>query len=253
MPAGLSKSGLLGTCDVVAADMAAQMCCRVAAGAGRVLEVGQGRGTKSLFLASLASQLGGGAHIVGCELVASKARLSAARMESAGLSDVVSCVEFDGTRLADEDDLPEALRCQFDSVLVDAPCSGTGTMRRHPETAWALEQAIVDPENVDSLPSLQLRLLRAAASRVAVGGSLVYATCSVLPEENSCVVERFLASEEGHGFVRGDILTAPAVAALDEGSRAPFERNLNERGEFQSTPIHDAFDGHFFARLIRES
>lgn len=253
MPAGLSKSGLLGTCDVVAADMAAQMCCRVAAGAGRVLEVGQGRGTKSLFLASLASQLGGGAHIVGCELVASKARLSAARMESAGISDVVSCVEFDGTRLADEDDLPEALRGQFDSVLVDAPCSGTGTMRRHPETAWALEQAIVDPENVDSLPSLQLRLLRAAASRVAVGGSLVYATCSVLPEENSCVVERFLASEEGRGFVRGDILTAPAVAALDERSRAPFERNLNERGEFQSTPIHDAFDGHFFARLIRES
>lgn len=252
-PAGLSRSGLLGTCDVVAADMAAQMCCRVAAGTGRVLEVGQGRGTKSLLLASLASQLGGGARIVGCELVASKARLSAARMESAGLSDVVSCVEFDGTRLADEDNLPEELRGQFDSVLVDAPCSGTGTMRRHPETAWALDQEIIEPGNDDSLPSLQLGLLRAAASRVAPGGSLVYATCSVLSEENSCVVERFLASEEGRGFVRGDILAAPAVAALDEGSRVPFERNLNERGEFQSTPIHDAFDGHFFARLIRES
>ena len=66
-------------------------------------------------------------------------------------------------------------------------------------------------------------------------------------------MERFLASEEGRGFVRGDILAAPAVAALDEGSRAPFERNLNERGEFQSTPMRDAFDGHFFARLIRES
>lgn len=252
-PAGLSRSGLLGTCDVVAADMAAQMCCRVAAGTGRVLEVGQGRGTKSLLLASLASQLGGEARIVGCELVASKARLSAARMESAGLSDVVSCVEFDGTRLADEDELPEELRGQFDSVLVDAPCSGTGTMRRHPETAWALDQEIVEPGNDDSLPNLQLGLLRAAASRVAPGGSLVYATCSVLPEENSCVVDRFLASEEGRGFVRGDILVAPAVAALDEGSRVPFERNLNERGEFQSTPVAGAFDGHFFARLIRES
>lgn len=253
MPAGLSKSGLLGTCDVVAADMAAQMCCRVAAGAGRVLEVGQGRGTKSLLLASLASQLGGGAHIVGCELVASKARLSAARMESAGLSDVVSCVEFDGTRLADKDNLPEELRGQFDSVLVDAPCSGTGTMRRHPETAWALDQEIIEPGNDDSLPSLQLGLLRAAASRVVPGGSLVYATCSVLPEENSGVVERFLASDEGRGFVRGRIVDAPAVEALADEARALFENNLNELGEFQSTPVAGGFDGHFFARLIRES
>ena len=251
-PAGLSRSGLLGTCDVVAADMAAQMCCRVAAGTGRVLEVGQGRGTKSLLLASLASQLGGEARIVGCELVASKARLSAARMESAGLSDAVSCIEFDGTRLADEDGLPEELRGQFDSVLVDAPCSGTGTMRRHPETAWALDQAIVEPGNDDSLPSLQLRLLRAAASRVAPGGSLVYATCSVLSEENSDVVARFLASDEGHGFVRGRIVDAPAVEALADEARALFENNLNELGEFQSTPVAGGFDGHFFARLIRE-
>ena len=253
MPAGLSGSGLLGTCDVVAADMAAQMCCRVAAGTGRVLEVGQGRGTKSLLLANLASQLGGGARIVGCELVASKARLSAARMESADLSDIVSCVEFDGTRLADEDDLPEALRGQFDSVLVDAPCSGTGTMRRHPETAWALDQAIVEPGNDCSLPSLQLRLLRAAASRVAPGGSLVYATCSILSEENSGVVARFLASNEGRGFVRGRIVDAPAVKALSDEARALFENNLNELGEFQSTPVAGGFDGHFFVRLVREA
>lgn len=253
MPAGLSGSGLLGTCDVVAADMAAQMCCRVAAGTGRVLEVGQGRGTKSLLLANLASQLGGGARIVGCELVASKARLSAARMESADLSDIVSCVEFDGTRLADEDDLPEALRGQFDSVLVDAPCSGTGTMRRHPETAWALDQAIVEPGNDCSLPSLQLRLLRAAASRVAPGGSLVYATCSILSEENSGVVARFLASNEGRGFDRGRIVDAPAVKALSDEARALFENNLNELGEFQSTPVAGGFDGHFFVRLVREA
>ena len=253
MPAGLSGSGLLGTCDVVAADMAAQMCCRVAAGTGRVLEVGQGRGTKSLLLANLASQLGGGARIVGCELVASKARLSAARMESADLSDIVSCVEFDGTRLADEDDLPEALRGQFDSVLVDAPCSGTGTMRRHPETAWALDQAIVEPGNDCSLPSLQLRLLRAAASRVAPGGSLVYATCSILSEENSGVVARFLASNEGRGFDRGRIVDAPAVKALSDEARALFENNLNELGEFQSTPVAGGFDGNFFVWLVREA
>ncbi len=249
--AGLARSGLVANCDVAVADLAAQLACRVAAASGRVLEVGQGRGTKSLMLARLGHELGGEPAVVGCELVSSKVRLSASRMEQAGLSEVVSCVEFDGTRLACEAELPAELAGAFDSVLVDAPCSGTGTMRRHPETAWALEEELVG-SGEEGLPALQLRLLSAAASRVAVGGQLVYATCSVLATENAEVVDAFLASEAGRGFERASLLEAPAVAAC-ETAKPLVGANLTPAGDFQSAPRASSFDGHFFARLVRKA
>ena len=69
---------------------------------------------------------------------------------------------------------------RFDTVFVDAPCSGTGTMRRHGEIPWRLT-----PQECDrDLPKLQLAMLRAAADRVAPHGELIYATCSVLRAEN---------------------------------------------------------------------
>ncbi len=249
--AGLARSGLVSNCDVVVADLAAQLACRVAAASGRVLEVGQGRGTKSLMLARLGRELGGEPAVVGCELVSSKVRMSASRMEQAGLSESVSCVEFDGTRLACEEDLPAELASAFDSVLVDAPCSGTGTMRRHPEAAWALEEELVG-SGEEGLPALQLRLLSAAAGRVAVGGQLVYATCSVLGTENAEVVEAFLGSDAGRGFERASLLEAPAVQRC-ETAKSLVEANLTPAGDFQSSPRAGSFDGHFFARLVRKA
>lgn len=248
--AGLARSGLVASCDVVVADLAAQLACRATAAPGRVLEVGQGRGTKSLILARLMREMGAEPEVVGCELVGSKARLSTKRMEEAELAANVRCVEFDGTKLADEDALPEPLAGLFDSVIVDAPCSGTGTMRRHPETAWALGERIVDPAAEDGLPALQLSLLTAAASRVAPGGSLVYATCSVLPEENSQVVEAFLASESGAAFERANLREAPAVAA-NESAAELIRANVTPAGDFQSAPTRAGFDGHYFTRLVR--
>ncbi len=248
--AGLARSGFVANCDVVVADLAAQLACRVAAASGRVLEVGQGRGTKSLMLARLGRELGGEPAVVGCELVSSKVRMSASRMEQAGLSESVSCVEFDGTRLACEEDLPAELASAFDSVLVDAPCSGTGTMRRHPEAAWALEEELVG-SGEEGLPALQLRLLSAAAGRVAVGGQLVYATCSVLGTENAEVVEAFLGSDAGRGFERASLLEAPAVQRC-ETAKSLVEANLTPAGDFQSSPHAGSFDGHFFARLVRK-
>lgn len=249
--AQLARSGLVANCDVAVADLAAQLACSVAAGKGRVLEVGQGRGTKSLLLARLACELGGEPDVTGCELVASKVRLSAKRMEQAGLEGCVRCVEFDGTKLACEAELPEALAGQFESVLVDAPCSGTGTMRRHPETAWALEEALCGPGE-EGLPALQLSLLEAASARVMPGGQLVYATCSVLAAENAEVVDAFLASEAGRAFGRASLLEAPAVAS-SESAAALVEANLTPAGDFQSVPSANGFDGHFFARLVRKA
>ena len=245
----LARSGLVASCDVAVADLAAQLACRAAAAAGRVLEVGQGRGTKSLMLARLARELGCEPSVTGCELVASKVSLSAKRMEQAGLAGCVSCVEFDGTKLSCEDELPEKLAGQFESVLVDAPCSGTGTMRRHPETAWALDEVLCG-HGEHGLPALQLGLLEAAAGRVAPGGQLVYATCSVLAAENAEVVDAFLASEAGQGFERASLLEAPAIANC-ESAAAIVGANLTPAGDFQSSPVQAGFDGHFFARLVR--
>lgn len=247
----LARSGLVASCDVAVADLAAQLACRAAASKGRVLEVGQGRGTKSLMLARLARELGCEADVTGCELVTSKVDLSAKRMEQAGLAGCVSCVEFDGTKLGCEGELPEELAGQFDSVLVDAPCSGTGTMRRHPETAWALDEVLCG-QGEHGLPALQLRLLTAASGRVALGGQLVYATCSVLCAENAEVVEAFLASEAGQGFERASLLEAPAIASC-ESAAAIVEANLTPAGDFQSSPVQASFDGHFFARLVRKA
>jgi len=75
----------------------------------------------------------------------------------------------------------------FDRVLVDAPCSGTGTLRHNPEIRWRLK-----PDDIERLASQQLQLLLNASNVVKVGGRLVYSTCSVEKEENELVVAEFL-------------------------------------------------------------
>ncbi|MDE2962776.1 MAG: 16S rRNA (cytosine(967)-C(5))-methyltransferase RsmB [Acidobacteriota bacterium] len=94
-------------------------------------------------------------------------------------------VVADGTR-------PLPLSVRFDKILVDAVCSGTGTLRRNPEIRWRLRA-----EDLTRLAGLQLKLLDNAADLLKPGGTLVYATCSLEPEENEQVVERFLASRPG--------------------------------------------------------
>lgn len=83
----------------------------------------------------------------------------------------------------------------FDYALVDAPCSGAGIIRKHPEIRWRLK-----PDDYELLPALQLRILKAVASKVTPGGKLVYSTCSIDPAENTEVVQSFIQSEEGKGF-----------------------------------------------------
>ena len=85
---------------------------------------------------------------------------------------------------------PEAY---FDSVLVDAPCSGTGTLRRNPEIRWR-----ISPRDIKDLAERQKQLLFHAALVVKPGGRLVYSTCSVEPDENEDVVQTFL--ENNHNF-----------------------------------------------------
>lgn len=121
------------------------------------------------------------------------------------------------------------------AVLVDAPCTATGTMARHPDARWRLT-----PRSVPRAAERQRTLLAAAATLVRPGGLLVYATCSLEPEENRDVVNAFLARHP-------DFSRAPAgVAAV-----APAPALLTADGDFQSLPQRHGMDGAYAARLMR--
>ena len=84
-----------------------------------------------------------------------------------------------------------AFNRKFDRILIDAPCSGTGTWRRNPEQKWKLTQV-----EIDRLHEIQLGLLHQAAPLLKAGGKLIYATCSVLKVENEDVIAKFLNENE---------------------------------------------------------
>ncbi len=128
---------------------------------------------------------------------------------------------------------PPALRQTFPAVLVDAPCSGTGTLRRHPEIRWRLA-----PGAPGQLADNQLKILQGSARLVAPGGVLVYSVCSLEAEEGPQVVQRFLA---GSGFRLDN--AAPFLP--------PGLENLSEPdGTVHSLPHRDGCDGFFAARLV---
>jgi 16S rRNA (cytosine967-C5)-methyltransferase len=82
-----------------------------------------------------------------------------------------------------------------DRVLIDAPCTGLGVLRRNPDTKWKLQ-----PDFLEKITKTQQEILRNYSKIVKEGGKMVYATCSILPQENADQVKSFLASEEGKDF-----------------------------------------------------
>ena len=211
-PSRLAPSGLVERVEVIPCDLAAQevaLACAPAPGE-RVLEVGQGRGTKTLLLQNAAIAAGGPCEITAVEVFPRKSKLAARRMEAAGLAEHVRCVCADGRALPDD-------LGTFDLVFLDAPCTGTGTLSRHPEIAWSLE-----PSAPAELSALQAELLASAAAHVAPGGRLVYATCSVLAEENDAVIAAFLASPSGTGFE----LVRSCLTEVPGGSDTHFHAHL---------------------------
>ena len=125
----------------------------------------------------------------------------------------------------------------FDAVLLDAPCTATGTFRRHPDVLWATR-----PADIAKLAELQAQLLAAAADRVRPGGRLVYCVCSLEPEEGEAQIRQFLRA-------RPDFRIDPP--APGEGG-AP-EASLTPEGVLRILPHHRAggTDGFFVARLAR--
>jgi 16S rRNA (cytosine967-C5)-methyltransferase len=154
---------------------------------GRVVDACAGAGGKTLGLAALR---GGQGRILALDPNGKKLEELRRRARRAGLSNVAAR-ELRGPSLPDE-----ARLGAWDRVLVDAPCSGLGTLRRNPEARWRLQ-----PAAVDGFPSQQLSLLVTYAPLVAVGGRLIYATCTVLRSENDQVIERFLAERPDFALV----------------------------------------------------
>ena len=123
-------------------------------------------------------------------------------------------------------------RGAFDAILIDAPCSGLGTMRRNPEIKWRVSE-----ERLVKFQSLQLEILESASESVAPGGRLLYSTCSTEPEENEQVVSRFLAARPAF-----DLLTPASPPGL-----GPF---VDGRGIVRTFPGTRLWDG-FFAALFK--
>ena len=121
----------------------------------------------------------------------------------------------------------------FDTVFVDAPCSGLGTLRRHPEIRWRLKRG-----TIAEMAELDGRLLASAAAHVAPGGLLAYATCTITHEENADTVQKFLASEVGAGF------TLVPYQNPELGIEAPF---------FSTALVPDGPDAHFLALMRKQA
>jgi 16S rRNA (cytosine967-C5)-methyltransferase len=134
-----------------------------------------------------------------------------------------------------------ALRGRFDKVLVDAPCTGTGTWRRRPDTKWRLNQ-----KNLEERISQQQEALAQAAEFVRPGGMLSYVTCSVLPEENETQVARFASDNPEF-----EIVEALSSWATLFGADAPRPRTSDGK-TITLTPASTDTDGFFFCRLRRK-
>ena len=132
---------------------------------------------------------------------------------------------------------------KFDAVLLDAPCSSTGTIRRHPDVPWLKSET-----DIAKLAGLQRRLIDRAVTLLAPGGTLVYCTCSLEPEENERIVADLLA--------RDDSMYRAPIAAADVCGRDEFVTAL---GELRTLPCQwpDAdsrfagIDGFYAARLLK--
>ncbi len=169
-----------------------------------VVDFCAGAGGKTLLLGALMRSQG---RLYAFDIAQKRLANLAPRLKRSGLSNVHPQV------LANERDTRvKRLAGKIDRVLVDSPCTGFGTLRRNPDLKWR------QPESaVAELAAKQASILAAAATLVKPGGRLVYATCSVLPEENEAIVGQFLASHPGFAPGNATADLARANIALDTG------------------------------------
>ena len=201
-------------------DLAASLPARVVPGTSMdILDLCAAPGGKTMQLAAAGNRV--------TSLDSSKSRLGRLRenLDRTGLE----------AELVHADALEWEPRREFDSILLDAPCSATGTFRRHPEVLYRASRRIIS-ENCE----LQRRLLLAAARMLKKGGTLVYSVCSLEPQEGEGMISDFLAQRDD--FTLEDSLGLPPFARPHEGQVRILPGLLEKEG---------GLDGFYIARLVR--
>lgn len=151
----------------------------------RVVDTCAGAGGKTLHIAALMENKG---QLIAMDLYESKLKQLKLRAKRDGVFNV----EY---RIIDSTKVIKKLHEKADRVLIDAPCSGLGVLKRNPDAKWKLQ-----PEFIDNIRKVQAEVLESYSKIVKPGGKLVYATCSVLPSENQDQVKRFLTTDIGKQF-----------------------------------------------------
>ncbi len=212
-------------------DEASQLCAQLvdARPGDTVMDLCAGAGGKTLAMAAAMQNKG---RLIACDVSVGRLERSKLRLRRSGVHNATLRI------LEDNDKWIKRQAGTFDRVLVDAPCSGTGAWRRNPDARWHLK-----PENLESLRATQDSVLDQAAPLVKLGGRLIYATCSLLPEENTERAQAFLARHTGFrpvpvAEVWASVLSAPCPTTEDFLTLTPFRHGT---------------DGFFVAVLARVS
>ncbi|WP_297702733.1 methyltransferase domain-containing protein [uncultured Eudoraea sp.] len=177
----------------------------------RVIDACAGAGGKTLHLAALMKNKG---QLIALDIYENKLKELKRRAKRDGAHNVE-------TRVISSSKVYKKLYAGADRVLIDAPCTGLGVLRRNPDAKWKLQ-----PEFLDKITKVQQEILKNYSKMVKEGGKLIYATCSILPEENTEQVKQFLDSDEGKVF------------SMEE--------------EVNIYASESGFDGFYMARMIRK-
>jgi len=193
----------------------------------QIVDFCAGAGGKTLAIAAMMENKG---RVIACDVLDRRLEKSRTRFTRAGLENIQI-----RPLTSENDKWVKRSAGQFDRVLVDAPCSGTGVWRRNPDARWKQ----LGPSLVELLP-LQARILSSTARLVKPGGRLVYATCSLLPDENQMQVERFLAEH-------------PDFKLLPVQQASTPDMHLPHTGDYMNlSPARHNTDG-FFAAVMQKT
>ena len=153
----------------------------------RVVDVCAGAGGKTLHLASLMKNKG---QIIALDIYEWKLAELKRRAKRAGAHNIE-------TRMIDDNKVIKRLHEKADRLLIDAPCSGLGVLKRNPDSKWKIDQ-----DFIDRIKKEQAKILQDYAKILKKGGKMIYATCSILPSENNEQVEIFLKNNEGYALIK---------------------------------------------------
>ncbi len=192
-----------------------------------ILDVCAGLGTKSIHIAELIKKKG---KIIALDIDPKRLLILAQTLRREGLKNLIYPVAGDGEKVF------STFKAYFDKILIDAPCSGLGTIMRHPDIKWVKTE-----KDIKMLSELQKRLLSASAKVLKKGGIMLYTTCTISKEENEMVVEEFLKDH-------------PEMRLINISSNCAWLKDLEDKhGFFRTYPhIHemDGFFGAIFCRII---